>query len=263
MSSMSDVVSAVISEDSWTQGRFRINPYTNDLQYKIEDDYVITIDNQSDKRRAAKGSDLLSQLKLRNYHLLESKGITSEGELGFVSEYDEDGCATKIEPIVSVIDKTEVAKISSEFSELRNAEVGYIPVNYIDDGSGDYSIPEDYKITDGYYNFRIIKGFPNDDEVIDLVGLNGLIYTDIINLGGIESIDFTKEVSVVMTVQYSIRGSDVVSTEDLKFNASDDLSATISNNIEVEYYNKCIRLLPLSDKVAECIIAKCSVIVHE
>lgn len=254
-------INAVIAEDGWSLGDFRINPYTNMLQYKIEDDLVDTIDNENDDRRPAKLSDLSKLLKLRNYNLVDSKGIDPQsGELGFISSYDEDGCSNKIEVISNSISISEIARITGLQSDLLNMQVGFIPGTYIDDGSGDYSSPDKYGLKENFYNFRVVKDLLRRSTVINALALNNLTYTDTINLGTtLHEVPEHSKVSVKVGIQFTIKGSEVVHLKELIFPYEDDTQYNINDDVSVEYLDKVVRLFP-SEEVNECIISYCHII---
>lgn len=252
-------ISAVLVEDSWSQGDFRVNPYTGYLQYKVADDLVDTIDNESDERRAAKCSDLVHQLQLRNYNLLDSKGIDPQsGELGFISSYDEDGNAEKIEVISSSISLDDLSSITSLQSDLMNMQIGYIPNTYLDDGTGDYSTPERYGLRENYYNFRIVKDLIKKSTVINMMTMSDPIYTDILDLSRVLSNNpDDANISIRLGVQYTLTSnSDIARMKELIFPYEEDMQYDLNGHVNVEYFNKCIRLFP-SSEVNECIISYC------
>lgn len=255
-----NVISAIVSEDDWSQGRFRINPYTNKLQYKIEKDIVETIDNLGSKDRACKGSDVLNELKSRNFNLTDSKGIDPVSkELSFISEYDEDGCASRYEVISNVMTDINIEEFTSLQSDLLNMQIGYIPNTYLADGTGDYSSPENYKMKSDYYNFRVIRDFVNKSTVVNVLTMNEIEYTDFIDLKSVKSFSLneTDSVSVKVGIQYTISESNVVYTKEFMFKSGNDLEYNINNKVKMQVIDNCIRLFPISDDVVESIISYC------
>lgn len=263
--SVKDYISSIVSEDSWNYGNFRINPYTGLLQYKIEEDLVDTIDNSKDDRRAIQCSDLLNELKRRNYNLIDSKGIDPlSGELSFISEYDEDGCATKFEVISNSITESQKSDLTFLQSDLLNIQIGDMPNNYISNGSGDYSAPEKYGLKENYYNFRLVKDLINKSTVINLMPANDKIYTDTLDLSSItyDNDDTKKGISIRLGVNYTLVGSDIVQTREFIFPYDEDVQYDINGNVNVEYFDKCIRLFP-SEDVNECIIEYCHLLYQD
>lgn len=255
-------ISAILSDENWKQGDFRINSYDGTLQYKIESDLIDTIDNRGDDRHASTCSDLSNLLKLRNYNLLDSKGIDPmSGELGFISSYDEDGCASKIEVISDAISIKDIESISSLQSELLNMQIGYIPNTYIDNGTGDYSSPERYGLTENYFNFRLVKDLISKSTVLNVLALSGVTYTDTLDLSRILSDlpDTSSDVSIRLGIKYSRDGDEIIKLKEMIFSSSEDTQYDINGEVTMEYFNKCIRLFSISS-VNECIIDYCHII---
>lgn len=250
-------ISAVLSEDEWKQGDFRINPYNGYLQYKVEYDIVDTIDNSKCKDRAAQCSDLYSLLKSRNYNLMDSKAIDPlSGELGFISSFNDDGSASKIEVISSSISLEDIEKITSLQSDLLNMQIGYIPTTCLDDGTGDYSSPERYGLRENYFNFRLIKDLITESTVVNLLSMSDPTYTDTLDISRVTIDNKYDKVSIRLGIQYTKPDSDIVKVKEFIFSYDNDIQYSIDDEVEVEYFNKCIRLFP-SDNINECIISYC------
>ena len=262
MNSTNDIqISPVLSDNKWRTGSFKIDPYSNCIQYKVDDSLIDTITKLSDDRRASRCSDLLELLKIRNYNLLDSKGINpNSGELGFISKYDEDGCSSEIEVISSHISVRDIQKIMSLQSDLLNMQIGYIPGTYISDGTGDYSYPDKYGLRENYYNFRLVLDLINKSSIINVLPLDGPTYTDSLDLERILYDSSTySSASIRLGIKFTVEDSDIVSIKEIIFPYDTDIINEIDGLVKLEYINKCIRLFSLSE-VNECIISYCHIL---
>lgn len=253
-------VSAVLLDDKWSQGNFRINPYTGYLQYKVADDLIETIDNEIDGRDVnVRCSDLLSELKSRNFNLLDSKGIDPQSnELGFISSYDENGNAEKVEVISSSISISDLNQLSTLQTDLMNMQIGYIPNTYLDDGTGDYSTPERYGLKENYYNFRLVRDLVTNSTVVNMMSMTDPIYTDTLDLNRVlhDNVEYDN-VSIRLGVQYTtVEDIHLARIKEIIFPYQDDMQCELDNLVNIEYFDRCIKLFP-SDDVNECIISYC------
>ena len=93
---------------------------------------------------------------------------------------------------------------------------------------------------------------------------NDKIYTDTLDLNSItyENDDTKKSISVRLGVNYTLVGSDIVQTREFIFPYNEDVQYDLNGEVNVEYFDKCIRLFP-SGNVNECIISYCHLLYQD
>lgn len=280
----------ITDSQSWECGDIRLEPSNKSIQYK---DYyseivggkevtkynIVTINNDSDPDRIARGSDLNYILKNRGYNRIDCKTVLDEGGelvLAFV-EFGEDGYPTGVYNRIESVGVTQerIKEFTGLYENLMDIQWDAIPfykktidgksewvensdIMYKEEieGTGNY----EYK----YYNFRMIRDFVNKNTVVNVLSMSNSIYTDVINLNTVrssivgdkvENDDSIELITVKVGIQYSDKDG-IVSTKNLSFPVSGNFSYKF-DEVELEYNDRCIRLFPLSDNVIECIISQC------
>lgn len=257
MSTMPEEKLSMVTTE-WDGGDIKIDKESNLIQYKDSSGKICTIDNSNDPNRPAKGSDLLWYLQRRHFHRLDSKGIDENGNLSFISEYEDLGTvnpAKSFEPIVNSYTKEDIERFCDLYEHLLNTEIDDIPFQKTDDG---YAEDTDV-MNENYYNFRMIRDFVSKSTTVNVLTMGNKVYTDVINLNTVRSSivenSLEDKVFVKVGIQYSDKDG-FVTVKDLTFIYDENFHYSVGD-IELEYSNRCIRLFPRSVNVVECIITYC------
>lgn len=233
----------------------------------------VTIDGTDSSKRATQISDLEYQLRIRDWNITERLFVNNSN----LYLYRQDPSET-LDPIPQIIpndskgikiSETITEESEEEFNEYYEKLMNLRPIMNINGTQVDFGNAY-------YYNLISSRDLIQNTSVIDLISLGGSEYTNILNLN--ELLEKTPEDSgkyldcdciLKLGIKYSLSGE--VFTKNLMFEPFDlvdgvlkpkDFTKDISNNITLEYLDRCIRLFPKTSEVTECIISYCYIVYY-
>ena len=216
--------------------------------------------------RAVRCSDLVFELRKRDWNIGSRRFISDSGELLICSDDNtyRNPVPELSEELVNYYIKVDTEWTDSDLSIFNeNYEKLMSSTKQIIDISG-----KEVDFSNEYFNTLLSSlDLVSKRTTLDLIRLGSMEYKNIINLNGLLHLDIEGQVEscsgyIRMGIDYSVSGE--VFTKNINFIAFDYKDGNQESDFLIEdpdftleYLDNCIRVFPKHDSISECIISYC------